>query len=97
MAKSGNIMNLDQEFHSFGVSETLRRQAVLVHNHRTGMALDVLDRNAQVELGLTMWAITRCMMARRLWRAPSVSIMGIAIRNKTKALIEHDRILRGEA
>lgn len=81
MAKSGNIMNLDQEFHSFGVSETLRRQAVLVHNHRTGMALDVLARESET--------------ASRL-RLAGMHI-GLARAVKTKALIEHDRILRGEA
>lgn len=90
-------MNLDQEFHSFGVSETLRRQAVLVRNHRTGMALDVLERNAQVELRLTMLAISRLMIRYtdspgRVVNAGS-AILGL----KTKSLIEHDRILRGEA
>lgn len=77
-------MNLDQELHSFGVSETLRRQAVLVHNHRTRRALDVLDR----------WEDYWCD-----WRAAART--GVAkrwvIASKTKALIEHDRILRGEA
>lgn len=88
-------MNLDQEFHSFGVSETLRRQAVLVHNHRTGMALDVLEKAQESAIRLRIFGTAWKMGGGRKfdWGRAEQGILS----KKTKALIEHDRILRGEA
>lgn len=77
------VMNLDQEFHSFGVSETLRRQAVLVHNHRTGMALYVLERWDEY---WSAWNQAPRTGAAKRW----------ALASQTRALIDHDRIMRGE-
>lgn len=90
-------MNIDQEFHSFGVSETLRRQAVLVHNHRTGMALDVLERFEGWQLRICMMYLWRNRIdPGAFWPKPIFRVAPILLYEKTKALIEHDRILRGE-
>lgn len=73
-------MNLDQELHCCGISAVLRRQAVLVHMHRTNMALAVLQRAAETACRMRLAGMHTCL-ARAI---------------KTKALIEHDRIMRGE-
>lgn len=90
-------MNLDQEFHSFGVSEVLRRQAILVHNHRTGMALDVLERFDALQIRVCTMSFCRNRIdPGAFWPKPVFRAAPILLYEKTKALIEHDRILRGE-
>ncbi|WP_090358797.1 hypothetical protein [Pseudomonas coleopterorum] len=76
-------MNVFQELHLRGIDCTIRRGAVEQHIGRVGQALDVLNRHAKA------WEIWANVAASGMGRRRKIA-------SQAKALVKHDRIMRGD-